>query len=182
MCRLPAPLGPRELARRFYGDGLGLVEVEKPEDLKRRGGAVVPGVRRRGDGDRRDPYRRRGLVRSGSQRAPGPAVGERGRPAGRGGAVDRARLPRGRDPTTQLPGPRALPYRRQEAERERSPLRGVRGGLDLDDQACCGFTRRARSTSARASRVGSTPSHSAMVRPTVPAISGPGCGRRHRAG
>ncbi len=31
--------GTEDEARRFYGDGLGLTEVEKPEDLRARGGA-----------------------------------------------------------------------------------------------------------------------------------------------
>lgn len=31
--------GAEDAARRFYGDGLGLSEVEKPDDLKAKGGA-----------------------------------------------------------------------------------------------------------------------------------------------
>jgi catechol 2,3-dioxygenase-like lactoylglutathione lyase family enzyme len=31
--------GTEDLARRFYGEGLGLTEVEKPDDLRARGGA-----------------------------------------------------------------------------------------------------------------------------------------------
>jgi catechol 2,3-dioxygenase-like lactoylglutathione lyase family enzyme len=31
--------GTEDVARRFYRDGLGMVEVEKPDDLKPRGGA-----------------------------------------------------------------------------------------------------------------------------------------------
>ena len=33
------PAGGEDLARRFYADGLGLTEVEKPADLRARGGA-----------------------------------------------------------------------------------------------------------------------------------------------
>jgi catechol 2,3-dioxygenase-like lactoylglutathione lyase family enzyme len=35
--------GTEDLARRFYGEGLGLTEVEKPEDLKAKGGAWFRG-------------------------------------------------------------------------------------------------------------------------------------------
>ena len=33
------PSGGEDAARRFYAEGLGMTEVEKPEDLKARGGA-----------------------------------------------------------------------------------------------------------------------------------------------
>ena len=36
--QLAMPAGEEELARDFYGGVLGLVEVEKPEDLRARGG------------------------------------------------------------------------------------------------------------------------------------------------
>lgn len=36
--QLAAPAGCEEDARRFFGDGLGLTEVEKPEPLRSRGG------------------------------------------------------------------------------------------------------------------------------------------------
>lgn len=37
--QVACPRGGEDLARRFYARGLGLVEVEKPDDLKARGGA-----------------------------------------------------------------------------------------------------------------------------------------------
>ena len=37
--QVACPPGGEDAARRFYGDGLGLTEVEKPEDLRGRGGA-----------------------------------------------------------------------------------------------------------------------------------------------
>lgn len=37
--QVACPAGGEDAARRFYGDGLGLTEVEKPEDLRARGGA-----------------------------------------------------------------------------------------------------------------------------------------------
>jgi catechol 2,3-dioxygenase-like lactoylglutathione lyase family enzyme len=37
--QVACPPGAEEAARRFYADGLGLTEVEKPEDLRARGGA-----------------------------------------------------------------------------------------------------------------------------------------------
>lgn len=36
--QVACPAGTEDTARRFYADGLGLIEVEKPEDLKRKGG------------------------------------------------------------------------------------------------------------------------------------------------
>ncbi len=37
------PAGAEDLARRFYADGLGLTEVEKPAELRARGGAWFRG-------------------------------------------------------------------------------------------------------------------------------------------
>jgi len=37
--QVACPRGGEDGARRFYGDGLGMTEVEKPDDLKARGGA-----------------------------------------------------------------------------------------------------------------------------------------------
>lgn len=37
--QIACPRGAEDTARRFYGDGLGFVEVEKPDDLKPKGGA-----------------------------------------------------------------------------------------------------------------------------------------------
>ena len=37
--QVACPRGGEDGARRFYGDGLGMVEVDKPEDLRGRGGA-----------------------------------------------------------------------------------------------------------------------------------------------
>jgi catechol 2,3-dioxygenase-like lactoylglutathione lyase family enzyme len=37
--QVACPPGGEDGARRFYGEGLGLTEVEKPEDLRARGGA-----------------------------------------------------------------------------------------------------------------------------------------------
>jgi catechol 2,3-dioxygenase-like lactoylglutathione lyase family enzyme len=37
--QVACPPGAEEAARRFYADGLGMTEVEKPEDLRARGGA-----------------------------------------------------------------------------------------------------------------------------------------------
>lgn len=37
--QLACPPGGEEAVRRFYGDGMGLTEVEKPEALRCRGGA-----------------------------------------------------------------------------------------------------------------------------------------------
>ena len=37
--QVACPPGGEDEARRFYGDGLGMTEVEKPDDLKARGGA-----------------------------------------------------------------------------------------------------------------------------------------------
>jgi catechol 2,3-dioxygenase-like lactoylglutathione lyase family enzyme len=37
--QVACPPGGEDVARRFYRDGLGMTEVEKPEDLKARGGA-----------------------------------------------------------------------------------------------------------------------------------------------
>ena len=45
--QVACPPGGEDDARRFYGDGLGMTEVEKPADLRGRGGAGS-GVRRRG--------------------------------------------------------------------------------------------------------------------------------------
>ena len=39
--QVACPVGGEEVARRFYVDGLGLTEVEKPDDLKARGGLWV---------------------------------------------------------------------------------------------------------------------------------------------
>ena len=36
--QLAMPRGEESAARRFYGDVLGMLEMEKPEDLKKRGG------------------------------------------------------------------------------------------------------------------------------------------------
>ena len=36
--QVACPPGGEDGARRFYGDGLGMTEVEKPEDLRARGG------------------------------------------------------------------------------------------------------------------------------------------------
>ena len=36
--QVASPPGGEDTARRFYGDGLGMTEVEKPEDLRARGG------------------------------------------------------------------------------------------------------------------------------------------------
>ncbi|QBX56039.1 glyoxalase [Nocardioides seonyuensis] len=36
--QVACPPGGEDLARRFYVDGLGMTEVEKPEDLRARGG------------------------------------------------------------------------------------------------------------------------------------------------
>ncbi len=43
------PAGGEDLARRFYADGLGLTEVEKPADLRARGGAWFRGYADHGD-------------------------------------------------------------------------------------------------------------------------------------
>jgi catechol 2,3-dioxygenase-like lactoylglutathione lyase family enzyme len=37
--QVACPVGGEDEARRFYGDGLGMTEVDKPDDLKARGGA-----------------------------------------------------------------------------------------------------------------------------------------------
>jgi len=37
--QVACPPGGEDTARRFYRDGLGMTEVEKPEDLRARGGA-----------------------------------------------------------------------------------------------------------------------------------------------
>ncbi len=37
--QVACPTGGEDAARRFYGEALGMVEVEKPEDLRARGGA-----------------------------------------------------------------------------------------------------------------------------------------------
>jgi catechol 2,3-dioxygenase-like lactoylglutathione lyase family enzyme len=37
--QVACPAGAEELARRFWAQGLGMTEVEKPDDLKARGGA-----------------------------------------------------------------------------------------------------------------------------------------------
>ena len=37
--QVACPAGGEDAARRFYGDGLGMTEVEKPADLRARGGA-----------------------------------------------------------------------------------------------------------------------------------------------
>lgn len=37
--QVACPPGGEDLARSFYGDGLGLVEVDKPDDLVAKGGA-----------------------------------------------------------------------------------------------------------------------------------------------
>jgi catechol 2,3-dioxygenase-like lactoylglutathione lyase family enzyme len=37
--QVACPPGAEDVARRFYGDGLGMTEVEKPPDLAKRGGA-----------------------------------------------------------------------------------------------------------------------------------------------
>lgn len=37
--QVACPPGGEEACRRFYGDGLGLHEVDKPDDLRSRGGA-----------------------------------------------------------------------------------------------------------------------------------------------
>jgi catechol 2,3-dioxygenase-like lactoylglutathione lyase family enzyme len=41
--QVACPPGGEEQARRFYADALGLTEVEKPADLRRRGGAWFRG-------------------------------------------------------------------------------------------------------------------------------------------
>ena len=72
--QVACPPGGEDGARRFYGDGLGMTEVEKPDDLRGRGGAWFRAAARR------DPRRRRGSVRPGAQGAPGAG---RRRPGGR---------------------------------------------------------------------------------------------------
>ena len=42
--QVACPPGGEDVARRFYADGLGLTEVEKPEPLRGRGGAWFRGV------------------------------------------------------------------------------------------------------------------------------------------
>jgi catechol 2,3-dioxygenase-like lactoylglutathione lyase family enzyme len=37
--QVACPPGGEDVSRLFYGDGLGMAEVEKPDDLKARGGA-----------------------------------------------------------------------------------------------------------------------------------------------
>ena len=37
--QVACPAGGEDVARRFWADGLGLTEVEKPDDLRARGGA-----------------------------------------------------------------------------------------------------------------------------------------------
>jgi len=37
--QVACPVGGEDEARRFYADGLGMTEVDKPDDLKARGGA-----------------------------------------------------------------------------------------------------------------------------------------------
>ena len=39
--QVACPVGGEEVARRFYVDALGMTEVEKPDDLKARGGLWV---------------------------------------------------------------------------------------------------------------------------------------------
>lgn len=39
--QVACPVGGEEVARRFYVEGLGMTEVEKPDDLKARGGLWV---------------------------------------------------------------------------------------------------------------------------------------------
>lgn len=41
--QVACPPGAEDTARRFYGDGLGLTEVEKPDDLKSKGGVWFRG-------------------------------------------------------------------------------------------------------------------------------------------
>ncbi len=58
--QVACPPGGEDAARRFYGDGIGLTEVEKPEDLRGRGGAWFRAYDVRGGGQRGAPRRRRG--------------------------------------------------------------------------------------------------------------------------
>ena len=44
--QVTCPPGGEDDARRFYGEGLGLTEVDKPAELAGRGGAWFRGVRR----------------------------------------------------------------------------------------------------------------------------------------
>ena len=47
--QVACPSSGEETARAFYADGLGLVEVEKPADLRARGGAWFRAYGDRGD-------------------------------------------------------------------------------------------------------------------------------------
>jgi catechol 2,3-dioxygenase-like lactoylglutathione lyase family enzyme len=42
--QVACPPGGEDVARRFYRDGLGMTEVERPDDLKARGGAWFRGL------------------------------------------------------------------------------------------------------------------------------------------
>ena len=84
-----APTGSEAEIRRFYGDLLGLDEVEKPPELRPRGGVWY---QRRG---RAAPYRRRaGPARSGAPAFRFP----RGRCGRRAGALEAAGVRTGEAP------------------------------------------------------------------------------------
>ena len=126
--QVACPRGAEDDARRFYAAGLGMTEVDKPEDLRAQGRSLVPRVRPDGPGHGRDPRRGRGAVRAGAQGAPRPAAREHRR--ARGGAARLAGLGFRVDWTqrAQLPRPRALPHRRRARQPRRAPGAG-RSGL-----------------------------------------------------
>ncbi len=110
------PRGAEADARRFYGDGLGMTEVEKPADLVARGGAwfraydadgAVTAEIHVGVDDPFAPARKA---------HPALVVDDEASLDSAGGPAGRPRLRRRRAGARDVPRPPALPHRRRPRE------------------------------------------------------------------
>ena len=123
--QVACPPGGEDGARRFYGDGLGLTEVEKPEDLRARGGCWF---RAYGDGGAvlaeihvgvEDPFV------PARKAHPALLLADVAELEATGARLAGARLRRRLEPARQLPGPRALPHLRRARKPGRDPGAGL---------------------------------------------------------